>query len=244
MPDNRPEELQGWPKSWYVNGDEEKGYLRCPVSGCNEVFQTAEQVRNILEHAVRSRDDPDLGANANWDIKFRHKILVAMFNVTACPRCDDPFEFDSIPEIRNLFDHESEVHKTEDLSDINKFITLIRELREKEFGEGREIWPELYEYYKRQLRRQDGYLEFERYLKRNYPLFRTSGTTIYDWYYDQLAVGDRGGISYGRSKEEREKYSVCYPVKSDEYLSLLKPLPDDPEHILNVFKDRYSKGHF
>ena len=244
MADNRPEELKGWPKSWYKDGDV-NGYLECPVDGCEKVFQNAEQVRTLLNHAVEP-DDPTIPANVARDIRFRHRILVAMVNVTKCPKCPDPyeFEFDSIPEVRELFDHERDEHGSEDFSDVNKFIGLIREYREEEFGDGPKIWYELYEYYQRQIRKHPRYLDFQSCLQRNYELFRRGPGYLIDEHFNVLARGDRHGNDFGNSEEDLQKYKWCYPVKSDEFLSLLGPPPRDPEHILNVFKKAYSEGQF
>ena len=238
MPDNRDEELKGWPESWYKDGNV-NGILRCPVDECNEIFTTAGEVRNLLNHAIKD--------NQNMDMKFRHLVLQEMFNVTKCPKCPQPyeFEFDSLPEVRELFDHERDEHKSEDLSDVNKFIGLIREYREKEFGGGLEIWPKLHEYYTRRIRKQTGYLVFQKYLQDNYPFYHPPPKELYRWHFDHLAVADRKERPrVGYSEEVLKEIEFCYPVKSHEFLSSLKPPPDEPEHILNVFKKGYSEGKF
>ena len=77
MADIQPAELQGWPHSWYLDGPQGR-VLRCPVDGCEEVFINAEEVEHRLEHCSKPQ---------NPDIDFGHRILLAMCEVRACPKC-------------------------------------------------------------------------------------------------------------------------------------------------------------
>ena len=239
MSDYRPEEVRGWPKSWYV-GEDVMRNLRCPVSGCRRVFISAEEVRSLLNHAVEE--------DQNGDMEFRHKILMEMVNVTKCPKCERPYEFtiDNIPDVRELFQHELDAHGSEELSDVNKFIVLIREHRDKKFGGGPEIWSELHEYHKRQIRKQPRFTEFEQYVQTNYPLYR-GPPPLQDSHLKQLSKNDRLAKAHEYKDEDVKQWEWCYPVKSDEFLGSLhayKPIPADPEHILNVFKKAYTEGKF
>ena len=238
MSADQAEGLKGWPKSWYVNGNED-GDLRCPAVGCDKVFRTVEEMEDRTDHLNDFVENPDT--------QLHHDVLRAINNVEKCPKCDyseKRADLDhSIHDTRNLFRHERKVHHSEELSDIKKFIGLIRKHRYDMFGGGIHIWPGLHEYYIRNILKQPELPELEKYLQKFH--VDTSRTLS---YLDYIAAVDRGSaFPEGLTKEQKKICREYYPVDRDRFLSCFGP-PKDRQmgvpHVWDVMRDKYSKGEF
>ncbi len=231
MSADRPEELKGWPKSWYVNGDED-GDLRCPAVGCDKVFRTAEEVINLGEHFKADDDEED------WDTAFHHHILFRMTLEAKCPKCDyrrnpRPTLGDADP--RELFKHERDAHDSDELSDIKKFIGLIRKHRSERFGGGPEIWPELHEYYKTNIQKQPEYPQFKTYVE-------GCGLDVAsDKHLDEVAEADRGSDFPPGLNPHQRKF---YPVHIDGFLNQFPMYKVKEKELRDSLKEKYSKGEF
>ena len=234
-------EMKGWPPSWY----EEDQFIHCPGVKCRKWFMTNEELQHhLINHDVSG--DPDTN--------LQHRILKAMCEVTQClePGChyirplrvitDGQIDTD----IRPLVHHVREKHDGKEFG-IGCYITWIRNNREMEFG-GRDIWPDLWEYHKRNLRKDSHFSLLEIYLKD-----KLSINELDDSQLDQLAkkwrMADFATDFPGEPEEEKKKYEWCYPVKTHEFLGY----PQPPEHprwpaeysiFWEFIEDGYDKGKF
>ena len=212
-------DFKGWPKPWYKD-ENDNNYIHCPA--CCKVLYDNTELQTHLSHYEVSEFP-----NTN----FQHRILQAMCKERKCPyhpqcifyrltRKMSDGEFDT--DIRILINHEREEHGTMILSDMGEYMNLVRERREKEFGgdrerKGRELWPELFKYYKRNIRANPNFALFNVYIKIEY---FPNGLT--DSRLNQLAKEWRKSHFAddfpGASEEDKKKYELCYPLKTNEFL--------------------------
>ena len=238
--DRRPG-LKGWPKSWYVNENED-GDIRCPAVGCHEVFRTIEDLNDRTHHFYNPGQDPDT--------KFHHAILEAMDFTTQCPKCDE-FEFSKVDkpygahDPRFLFKHEREKHHTEEFSDIKKFIGLIRKYRKDPyFVHDVSIWRDLHEYYIRNIQKQPEFEEFKKYLSH----CDINTKLPPEKYLEEVAKRDRGSeipVAMGHGMPTVEV--TWFPVHRDQFLKSF-PCPKDQEgdaaNIRDIMRAKYARGEF
>lgn len=167
MSADAPEELKGWPESWYMKNGKGEVYLRCPAPNCEDVFRNAEQMEDRLNHHFMPTDKVTA---------FQHAILQAMCEVKQCPKCNyvrtprdvGPWKTDS--DIRALLKHEYDQHHGEqDLIDLKKFVGFIREHRGRLFG-GKDLtrairlWKQVDIYHRTNIKQQPEFQDLKAYL--------------------------------------------------------------------------------
>lgn len=244
----RAQWLNGWPESWYEGGNKRAYALQCPVSGCNEVFKTAQELQN---HA-----DTDQTTN-DQNFNFYHMVLKAMIHETVCPQCGEKFA-QGIMGFRLLAKHDRDGHRvpgqphSKDFEDIKKFIGLIRKYRFEGLGGSGsvqglvQLWSFLHQYYRRNIRKQDEFEDFKAYLVG----FELLGKALVDV---RVANGDGEGdyvdqiASMGRDKDfpdfvPRETCEKVYPVDPEAFLSGF-PRPEIGTY-LEIMREKYAAGDF
>ena len=242
MSKDAPEELKGWPDSWYVKDNKGNVYLRCPAPKCKEVFRNAKQMDKRLEHQFMPEDEVTT---------FQHAILAAMCEVKHCPKCNTykrttrnlgPLKTDS--DIRALLKHERDVHGSEDFTDMRKFVGFIREHRARLFGgkdltRAARVWKIVDKYHHRSIKQQPEFQELEEYLV---------GCRVFlgneDWL-DRINKTCRDTVfpdnPQGAELAECRKY---YPVAPGNFLRDFEPLERQPgrKHVWDIFRDKYAAG--
>lgn len=243
MAEDRPEELKGWPVSWYVGGDFQKGYLKCPAANCEDVFKNAKEVENRTEHQFLSLD---------YASRFQHCILAAMCYVTRCPKCVDfvrttrnmgPNKPDS--DIRALLQHEYDVHGTEDLRDVQKFVGFVRQFRYKKFGaknitDAIHLWKEVDTYHRTTIKQQPRYEDLKAYLKNDCKISMKGdwlgriNKTCRDTEFPKEAKGP-----------QLAQCQDYFPVDPNAFLKQFEPESREPGvvHVWDVMRAQYFSGY-
>ena len=231
-----PPGFKGWPQRWHNNNDV-NSYLLCPA--CSKPLLANEEVQEHFNHYEASNEE--MAKLCKWTAaellnkNFEHRILQAMCRMEKCPEPECSYvrtprimpngEVDT--NIKAFVEHEATTHFKGHLWDIGRHIGLIRDNREIEFGGGREIWPELFEYYKRNIRANPSFPIFDAYLAATY---WRGGLT--DTRLNQLAKEWRirhfADDFPGASEEDQVKYEYCYPFKIEEFLRTLHR-PNNPQ---------------
>ena len=243
MAEDQPQELMGWPESWYVPGDGQKVYLGCPASNCGAVFKTAKEVENRLEHHVIPSD---------YVMRFEHSMLGAMCYVTRCPKCinfvrtpRDMGPFTADPDIRALLRHEHDVHNTQDLIDVYKFVGFIRQNRSSLFGAKHitnaiHVWKEIGRYHRIAITKQPRYQELKEYLENECKLSMEG-----DWLGRiNMACRDTKLPEEAKGFQLKECQD-CYPVGRTDFLKQFKPTSGEKgrAHVWDVMRAEYFSGH-
>ena len=232
---NSPPGFKRWPRNWHNNNNVDS-YLLCPA--CGIPLGSDKEVQIHINHYEASNDALvkllNLPQERLLDTNFKHRILQAMCKMTKCPEPECSYvrtprimsngEIDT--DIKAFVEHEATTHFKGHLWDIGRFIGLIRDNREIEFGGGREIWPELFEYYKRNIRAHPDFVFLDLYLTNTY------GSRLTNSRLDQLAKEWRlrhfADDFPGASEEDQRKYEYCYPFKIVEFLRTFHR-PNDPQ---------------
>lgn len=245
MSADAPDELKGWPESWYAKDDKGKVYLRCPAPNCKDVFKNADEMENRLMHQFCPEDPVT---------KFQHAILQATCEVKQCPKCDyvrtprdmGPWTVDS--DIRALLKHEHDEHNGEqDLLDMKKMIGFIRKHRGRLFG-GKDLtrairlWKHVDSYFRTNIKQQPEFAAFETYLL-DVGVWMGEG----DWLGDiNKACRDTQfpGNPQGKELKECRDY---YPVGPEYFLQSLNPPKQrlgDSSNIREIMRAKYAAGDF
>ncbi|MCJ1454153.1 hypothetical protein MMC28_004503 [Mycoblastus sanguinarius] len=102
--------LLGWPDHWY----DTDGKPICIAKDCPRVFSTLKAMKERKSHYQQLSGDPRT--------KVDHDILIHINRQITCPYC----EFREKRQIKALFDHETSLHGTTNMSSIEGFATLVR----------------------------------------------------------------------------------------------------------------------
>ena len=124
-------DLDRWPESWYIPANKDlPKRLTCIARGCDHIFETSTDIRYRWNHWQNS-------STSKREMTTDHGILRALNAQRNCPSCDYTFNSNHGPGIRDLFQHEMDVHGTNNTTSIEGIVTLVRE------GRFRNVTPEL-----------------------------------------------------------------------------------------------------
>ena len=191
-----------------------------------------QELENITGHCLEFLDDdPD----DDLDISFYHDVLLSMCDVKHCPF--DPYEpnTEGMTAVRDMFAHYKNVHRSQALSDVKRFIGLIREYRDIPLAGGSKFLGKLHQYFKRNIRRQPDFEVFKNYLE------STKKVKMDGDYLDQVMAIDR---------PEDFKKEEHFPLTTAEFL---KSFPRPPSrvglgpggstgNIWDIMRARYAAG--
>ena len=102
-----------------MNGE---GHVVCVAHHCDRVWKTNQEA--YWRHKHWERGSPNEGPYRKTD----HEILWAMNEQRICPHCF-LYEINSTQSIKDLYEHEMEVHESEDTATIPGFVKLLRKGR-------------------------------------------------------------------------------------------------------------------
>lgn len=206
--------------------EDETGLLRCPVSGCGEVFKSMTELEAISRHCIAAD-------NKGPDIEFHHEVLLTMCDVRKCRECGYEPKTLGMMGTRDMFTHHWKVHRSREYSDIKRFIGLIRKYRDVPIGGAPYIWTQLHEYFKRNIQKQPDFEVFKDYLK-SYNKLNMDGD-----YLDEIIAVDRP-----------KPFGGDYPLTKDEFLKSF-PRPSSQAglgpggtvgNIWDIMRARYAAG--
>ena len=190
------------------------------------------ELENISGHCLEFQDD-DPGEDL--DICFYHDVVLSMCDVTECPTGDKyKPKTEGMTAIRDMFAHYKTVHRDSGMSDVKRFIGLIREYRDIPLARGPKFWEKLHQYFKRNIRRQPDFEVFKNYLE------SCKKVKMDCDYLDEV-------IAIDRPKDCKEAH---YPLTKAEFL---KSFPRPPSraglgpggsagNIWDIMRARYAAG--
>ena len=188
------------------------------------------ELENISGHCLECQDDdPD----EDLDICFYHDVLLSMCDVTKCPRDTYEPKAEGMTAIRDMFAHYKTVHHSQAMSDVKRFIGLIREYRDIPLAGGPEFLGKLHQYFKCNIRRQPDFEVFKNYLE------SCKKVNMDGDYLDEV-------IAIDRPKDCEETH---YPLTKAEFL---KSFPRPPSlaglgpggsagNIRDIMRARYAE---
>ena len=144
-----------WPTSWH----DHEGSMKCPARGCTKRFQSGRAMGQRATHWSSNEDSLHSSLETNTD----HKLLLLFNQQTKCPYCD--FTINATKwdvDIRDLFEHESQVHGTINMTGIEAFVRLVRERRLRNLGMQAE--PLVFERLLQEIQQTPCYLSILRFL--------------------------------------------------------------------------------
>ena len=124
-------DIDRWPESWYIPADKDfPKRLTCIARGCDYIFKTNTDIRYRWNHWQNR-------SAYNMDMTTDHGILQALNAQRNCPYCEYSFKSHKGPTIQDLFQHEVDVHNSNNTTSIEGIVTLVRQ------GRFRLVTPEL-----------------------------------------------------------------------------------------------------